>query len=85
MAAQRYLKGEFFEFNKFIAASKIPFFCVNHNMPAAREGGKAKPLKQPKKDKREDDDDDLAFKKKQKEDEAIRKAAAAKLQGGKKK
>jgi hypothetical protein len=53
-----------------------------------RQGGKAKPLKQPKKDKVEEDEDDLAFKrKKQEEAKALaamkEKAGAAKgLIGG---
>ncbi|XP_076257790.1 translation machinery-associated protein 7 homolog [Rhynchophorus ferrugineus] len=34
---------------------------------SSREGGKKKPLKQPKKGQKEMDDDDMAFKQKQKE------------------
>ncbi|EPQ32180.1 uncharacterized protein PFL1_00377 [Pseudozyma flocculosa PF-1] len=52
---------------------------------SGRQGGKAKPLKAPKKANKELDEDDLAFLKKKKEDEAARKAAAAKLTAGKKK
>ncbi|KAJ9476947.1 hypothetical protein PHBOTO_000624 [Pseudozyma hubeiensis] len=52
---------------------------------SGRQGGKAKPLKAPKKQNKELDEDDLAFQKKQKEDEAARKAAIAKMGGGKKK
>eukprot|EP00053_Salpingoeca_punica_P025030 m.15634 g.15634 ORF g.15634 m.15634 type:complete len:66 (-) comp7428_c0_seq1:195-392(-) len=35
---------------------------------SGRQGGKAKPLKQPKKESKELDEDDLAFKAKQKEE-----------------
>ncbi|CCF53947.1 uncharacterized protein UDID_00348 [Ustilago sp. UG-2017a] len=52
---------------------------------SGRQGGKAKPLKAPKKQNKELDDEDLAFQKKQKEEEAARKAAVAKMNGGKKK
>ncbi|KAF3080274.1 hypothetical protein TWF569_010992 [Orbilia oligospora] len=45
---------------------------------SGRQGGKAKPLKAPKKDKKELDDDDLAFKEKQKKEAAELKAAQAK-------
>ncbi|KAH6676869.1 translation machinery associated TMA7 [Plectosphaerella plurivora] len=49
---------------------------------ASREGGKAKPLKAPKKQKREDDDEeDAAFKEKQRADEKARKEMAAKASG----
>lgn len=44
-------------------------------------GGKAKPLKQPKKDKQELDEDDLAFKAKKAADEKARKEMAAKAGG----
>ncbi|KAI9830401.1 MAG: Translation machinery-associated protein 7 [Phylliscum demangeonii] len=46
-----------------------------------REGGKAKPLKQPKKEKKELDEEDLAFKEKQKADAAAKKALAEKAKG----
>ncbi|KAH9493209.1 Translation machinery-associated protein 7 [Bulinus truncatus] len=45
---------------------------------SGREGGKKKPLKQPKKDKGEMDEDDAAFKQKQKEEQKALKEAAAK-------
>ncbi|KAK0544768.1 Translation machinery-associated protein 7 [Tilletia horrida] len=51
---------------------------------SGRQGGKVKPLKAPKKEKKDLDEDDLAFKAKQKADEAARKEAAAKLAGKKK-
>ncbi|KAJ5390665.1 Translation machinery-associated protein 7 [Penicillium cataractarum] len=41
---------------------------------ASREGGKAKPLKAAKKEKKELDDDDLAYKEKQRADAAAKKA-----------
>ncbi|KAL9934775.1 hypothetical protein V8E36_006550 [Tilletia maclaganii] len=47
---------------------------------SGRQGGKVKPLKQPKKQAKELDEEDIAFKNKQKADEAARKEAAAKLQ-----
>lgn len=52
---------------------------------SGRQGGKAKPLKAPKKQNKELDEDDLAFQRKQKEEEAAKKAAIAKMAGGKKK
>lgn len=36
---------------------------------SGRQGGKAKPLKQPKKDKKEVDEEDAAFKQKQREEQ----------------
>ncbi|OCF73403.1 hypothetical protein I204_05240 [Kwoniella mangroviensis CBS 8886] len=45
---------------------------------AGRQGGKAKPLKAPKKVAKELDDDDIAFKERQKKEAAEMKAAAAK-------
>ncbi|GAA95378.1 hypothetical protein E5Q_02032 [Mixia osmundae IAM 14324] len=47
-----------------------------------RAGGKAKPLKAPKKEKREEDEDDLAFKAKQKADAAATKEAALRAAKG---
>ncbi|KAL1978544.1 hypothetical protein VTN31DRAFT_1403 [Thermomyces dupontii] len=47
----------------------------------SREGGKAKPLKAPKKDKKELDEADLEFKKKQQEEAKARKALAEKAKG----
>ncbi|KAF3918271.1 hypothetical protein ABW21_db0202441 [Orbilia brochopaga] len=41
---------------------------------SGRQGGKAKPLKAPKKEKKDLDDDDVAFKEKQKRDAAELKA-----------
>ncbi|KAK5652084.1 hypothetical protein OQA88_10860 [Cercophora sp. LCS_1] len=46
-----------------------------------REGGKAKPLKAPKKEKKDLDDDDKAFLEKKKADEKARKELAAKAGG----
>ncbi|KDB22642.1 hypothetical protein H109_05441 [Trichophyton interdigitale MR816] len=40
---------------------------------ASREGGKAKPLKAPEKEKKELDDEDLAFREKQKADAKAKK------------
>ncbi|CAM1507533.1 Fc.00g071740.m01.CDS01 [Cosmosporella sp. VM-42] len=48
-----------------------------------REGGKAKPLKQAKKEKKELDEDDKAFLEKKRAEEKARKELAAKA-GGKK-
>lgn len=45
------------------------------------QGGKAKPLKAPKKGPKEQDEDDLAFKQKQKEEAAKLKELAAKAAG----
>lgn len=45
---------------------------------SGRQGGKAKPLKAPKKKVQDLDEDDLAFKEKQKREQAELKAAAAK-------
>jgi hypothetical protein len=44
-------------------------------------GGKAKPLKAPKKEKKELDEDDLAFKEKQKADAKAKKELAEKAKG----
>ncbi|ETW85654.1 hypothetical protein HETIRDRAFT_100726 [Heterobasidion irregulare TC 32-1] len=44
----------------------------------SRQGGKLKPLKAPKKDKKEIDEEDQAFKEKQKADAAALKAAQMK-------
>lgn len=49
---------------------------------SGRQGGKAKPLKQPKKKQKEMDEDEIAFKQKQKEDakklEEMKKKAGGK-------
>ena len=45
---------------------------------SGRQGGKAKPLKQPKKDQKGLDEDDLEFKKKQQEEQKKLKEMAAK-------
>ncbi|KAF3491541.1 uncharacterized protein GIQ15_01058 [Arthroderma uncinatum] len=50
---------------------------------ASREGGKAKPLKAPKKEKKELDDEDLAFKEKQKADAKAKKDLADMAKGKK--
>ncbi|EGS21228.1 uncharacterized protein CTHT_0030750 [Thermochaetoides thermophila DSM 1495] len=47
----------------------------------SREGGKAKPLKAPKKEKRELDEEDKAFLQKQRELEKAKKELAAKAAG----
>ncbi|KAJ7074339.1 translation machinery associated TMA7 [Mycena amicta] len=50
---------------------------------SGRQGGKLKPLKAPKKDKKDDDEEDAAFKAKQKADaEAIKAARDKALKGG---
>ncbi|KAL8736967.1 MAG: hypothetical protein Q9181_002163 [Wetmoreana brouardii] len=46
-----------------------------------RAGGKAKPLKAPKKEKKEMDEDDIAFKEKQKADAKANKEMAEKAKG----
>ncbi|KAK4215319.1 translation machinery associated TMA7 [Rhypophila decipiens] len=48
---------------------------------ASREGGKAKPLKAPKKGPKELDEDDKAFLEKKKADEKAKKELAAKAGG----
>jgi len=45
---------------------------------SGRQGGKQKPLKQPKKKSADLDDEDLAFKQKQREEQKALKEAAAK-------
>lgn len=49
---------------------------------SGRQGGKAKPLKAPKKKTQEYDDEDEAFKAKQKADAAAKKAMAEKAKKG---
>ncbi|KAE8360665.1 translation machinery associated TMA7 [Aspergillus caelatus] len=48
---------------------------------ASREGGKVKPLKAAKKDKKELDDDDLAFKEKQRAEAKAKKDLLDKAKG----
>ncbi|XP_072928966.1 translation machinery-associated protein 7 [Hemitrygon akajei] len=48
---------------------------------SGREGGKKKPLKQPKKSNKEVDEDDLAFKQKQKEEQKKLAEMKAKASG----
>ncbi|CAH2353625.1 translation machinery-associated protein 7 [[Candida] railenensis] len=48
---------------------------------SGRQGGKAKPLKAPKKKQDDFDEEDLAFKAKQKADAAAKKAMADKAKG----
>ncbi|EXJ56903.1 hypothetical protein A1O7_07247 [Cladophialophora yegresii CBS 114405] len=48
---------------------------------ASREGGKVKPLKAPKKEKREMDEDEIAFKAKQQADAKAKKEMAEKAKG----
>ncbi|CEJ56476.1 Translation machinery-associated protein 7 [Penicillium brasilianum] len=50
---------------------------------ASREGGKAKPLKAAKKEKKELDEDELAFKEKQRADAAAKKALLDSTKGKK--
>ncbi|XP_055543854.1 translation machinery-associated protein 7 homolog [Wyeomyia smithii] len=49
---------------------------------SGREGGKKKPLKQPKKDSKDMDDEDMAFKQKQKEQQKAMEAAKQKAAKG---
>ncbi|KAF8983278.1 translation machinery associated TMA7 [Cyathus striatus] len=50
---------------------------------SSRQGGKLKPLKAPKKDKKEETDDEIAFKEKKKaEAEALKAAREKALKGG---
>ncbi|CDK25197.1 unnamed protein product [Kuraishia capsulata CBS 1993] len=49
---------------------------------SGRQGGKAKPLKAPKKKQQEFDDEDLAFKAKQKAEAQARKEMASKAAKG---
>ncbi|CAA2965648.1 translation machinery-associated 7-like [Olea europaea subsp. europaea] len=49
---------------------------------SSKQGGKAKPLKQPKADKKEYDEDDKAFIQKKKEEEKALKELKAKAQKG---
>ncbi|KAF9036994.1 translation machinery associated TMA7 [Hymenopellis radicata] len=50
---------------------------------SGRQGGKLKPLKAPKKDKKEETDDEIAFKEKKKaEAEALKAAREKALKGG---
>ncbi|CAJ1014222.1 hypothetical protein LPMP_302690 [Leishmania panamensis] len=46
---------------------------------SSRQGGKQKPLKQPKKERCEMSEDDLAFKQKQREQQKAEKEAIAKM------
>ncbi|EER44999.1 hypothetical protein HCEG_00314 [Histoplasma capsulatum var. duboisii H88] len=46
-----------------------------------REGGKAKPLKAPKREKKELDEDEIAFREKQKADAKAKKELAEKAKG----
>ncbi|XP_060691088.1 translation machinery-associated protein 7 [Hemiscyllium ocellatum] len=48
---------------------------------SGREGGKKKPLKQPKKSNKEMDEDDIAFKQKQKEEQRKLDELKAKASG----
>ncbi|KAK7205405.1 translation machinery associated TMA7 [Myxozyma melibiosi] len=49
---------------------------------SGRQGGKAKPLKAPKKEKKELDDEDKAFQERKKAEAAARKELAAKAAKG---
>lgn len=49
---------------------------------SGRQGGKAKPLKAPKKKEQEYDEEDLAFKEKQRADAQAKKEMAAKAKKG---
>ncbi|KAK5065250.1 Translation machinery-associated protein 7 [Exophiala bonariae] len=48
---------------------------------ASREGGKVKPLKAPKKEKKDMDEDEIAFKAKKQADDKARKEMADKAKG----
>lgn len=50
---------------------------------SGRQGGKAKPLKQKKKQQQEIDPEDMAFKEKQKQDAAAKKAFMSNVKSGK--
>ncbi|KAK9282275.1 hypothetical protein L1049_005189 [Liquidambar formosana] len=54
--------------------------CVKETLPECRNGGKAKPLKQPKADKKEYDENDMANIQKKKEEEKALKELRAKAQ-----
>ncbi|KAL1229767.1 Translation machinery-associated protein [Trichinella spiralis] len=56
----------------------ISSICYNRREMASREGGKKKPLKQPKKTVKELTDDDMEMKKKQLEEKKALKIAAQK-------
>uniref|UniRef100_W5N811 Translation machinery associated 7 homolog n=2 Tax=Lepisosteus oculatus TaxID=7918 RepID=W5N811_LEPOC len=62
-----------------------PFCAEPENTPVAdmsgRDGGKKKPLKQPKKQSKDMDDEDMAFKQKQKEEQKQLEALKAKASG----
>ncbi|KOS12576.1 hypothetical protein Malapachy_2853 [Malassezia pachydermatis] len=66
-----------------LSLATTPLFGGGYIM-SGRQGGKLKPLKQPKKSQKDLDEDDLAFKQKQKEEAAAKKAAIEKLKGKKK-
>lgn len=50
---------------------------------SGRQGGKAKPLKQKKKQQHDEDPEDAAFKEKQRQDAAAKKAFLANVKSGK--
>ena len=50
----------------FFVGSLCVCLCCYKEMPTGREGGKKKPLKAPKKEKKEEDDVDRAFHERQK-------------------
>lgn len=62
--------------------SPIAHYPTNYYTMSGRQGGKAKPLKAPKKKNQDFDDEDVAFKAKQKADAAAKKAMAEKAKKG---
>lgn len=70
------------ETKKFSTSARTSL-AKNHYKPmSGRQGGKAKPLKAPKKKQHDEDEDDAAFKAKQKADAAAKKAMAEKAKKG---
>lgn len=58
---------------------KFQYTHTKKKKMSSRQGGKQKPLKQPKKEKAEMDEDDIAFKQKQREQQKAEKEAIAKM------
>ncbi|MCJ1385321.1 Translation machinery-associated protein 7 [Xylographa soralifera] len=64
-----------------ILKSSLPFPSTSPPADICTPGGKAKPLKAPKKEKKEMDDEEIAFKEKQKADAKANKEMAEKAKG----
>lgn len=64
-----------------VRATRSPAICTPPSLTLFLAGGKAKPLKQPKKDKKDLDEDELEFKAKQAADAKARKEMADKAKG----